>query len=69
MGCVSVNIDIAPVLSEFVADMVLLPFTHGMSGPAWVSAQGFVGALDFFLSRRVSLEIGTVRVENESVFP
>ena len=67
--CVSVNTEIAPVLSEFAADMTLLPFTHGMSGPMWVSAQGFVGALDVFLSRRVSPEIGTVRVENESIFP
>ena len=67
--CVSVNTEIAPVLSQFAADMTLLPFTHGMSGPTWVSAQGFVGALDFFLSRRVSPDIGTVHVENESVFP
>ena len=66
--CVSVNTEIAPVLSEFAADMTLLPFTHGMSGRTWVSAQSFVGALDFFLSRRVPPEIGTVRVENESVF-
>ena len=65
----SVNTEIDPVLSEFVADMTLLPFNHGRSGPTRVSAQGFVGVLDFFLSRRVSLEIGTVRVENESVFP
>ena len=65
----SVNTEIAPVLSEFAADMTLLPFTHGMSSPAWVSAYGFLGALDFFLSRRVSLEIGTFCVENESVFP
>ena len=28
-----------------------------------------MGALDFFLSRRVSPEVGTVRVEDESVFP
>ena len=67
--CVSVNTEIALVLSEFVAHMAMLPFTHGMSGRTWASAQGFVGALDFFLSRRVSPEIGTVRVENESVFP
>ena len=65
----SVNTEIAPVLSEFAADMPLLPFTHGMCGPTWVRAQGFVGALDFFLSRRVSAEIGTVRVENEYVLP
>ena len=31
--------------------MTLRPFTHGMCGPTWVNAQGFVGALDFFLSR------------------
>ena len=67
--CVSVNTEIAPVLCEVAADMTLLLFTHGMFGPTWVSARGFVGALDFFLSRRFSLEIGTVRVENESVFP
>ena len=68
-NCVSVNTEITPVLSQFVTDMALLPFTHGMSGPTWISAQGFVGALDFFLSRRVCPEVGTVRVENESVFP
>ena len=67
--CVSVSTEIAPVLSEFAADMALLPFTHGMCGPTWVSAQGFVGVLDFFLSHRVSPEVGTVHVENESVFP
>ena len=49
--------------------MTLLPFTHGMSSPTWISAQGFVGASDFFLSRRVSVEVGIVCVENESVFP
>ena len=65
----SVNTKITPVLSEFVTDMALLPFTHGMSGPTWVTARGFVGALDVFLSRRVSPEIGTVRAENKSVFP
>ena len=65
----SVNTEITPVLSECVVDMTLLPFTHGMSGPTWISAQGFVGALDFFLSRRVSPEVGTVRVETASVFP
>ena len=57
------------MLSEFAADMTLLPFTHGIPGLTWVTAQGFVGALDFFLSRRVSPEIGTARVENESIFP
>ena len=62
----SVHAEIAPVLLEFVADMHLLPFGHGMRGP---SAQGFVGALDFFLSRHVSPDIGVVRVESESVFP
>ena len=67
--CVSANTEIAPVLSEFAADMTLLPFTHGMSGPTWVRAQGFVGALDFFLSRRVSPEIGTVHLDNEFAFP
>ena len=67
--CVFVNTEIAPALSEFVADMALLPFTHGMCGPTWVNAQVFVGALDFFLSRRVSPEIGTVPVENGSAFP
>ena len=66
---VSINTEIAPLLSQFVADMALLPFTHGMSGPGWVSAQGFVGALDFFLSRHVSPEIGIFCVESESVFP
>ena len=64
-----VNTEIAPVLSEFVTDMALLPFTHGMSGPTWISSQGFVGALDFSLSCRVSPEVGIVRVENEFVFP
>ena len=58
--CVSVNTEITWVLSKFVTDMALLPFTHGMSGPTWISAPGFVGALDFFLSRRVSPQIGTV---------
>ena len=52
---VSVNTEIAPVLSEFVADMALFPFIHGMSGPTWVSVQGFIRALDFFLSA-VSLQ-------------
>ena len=65
---VSVNTEITPVLFEFVSNMALHPFTHGMSGPTWVSAEGFVGALDFFLNRRVSPDIGTVRLESESVF-
>ena len=65
---VSVNTEITPVLCEFVTDMALLPFTHGMCGPTWMSAQGFVGALDFFLSRHVTPEVGTVRVESETVF-
>ena len=34
---VSVNTEITPVLCEFVADMALLPFTDGMSGPTWIS--------------------------------
>ena len=67
-GCVFVNTEITPVLSEFVTDMALLPFTHGMSGPTWIIAQGFLGARDFFLRRRVSSEVGTFRVESESVF-
>ena len=67
--CVSVNTKIAPVLSEFAADMTLLPFTHGMCGPTWVRAQGFVGAFDFFLSRHGAPEIGNFRVESEFVFP
>ena len=66
--CVSVNTEITLVLTDFVTDMALLPFTHGMSGPTWINAQGFVGALDFFLSRRVSPEVGSVHVENESFF-
>ena len=66
--CVGEHQD-CPVLSEFAVDMALLPFTHGMCGPTWVSAQGFVGALDFFLGHRVSPKIGTVHVENEFVFP
>ena len=65
----SVNTEIAPVLFELVGDMTLRPFTNGMSRPTWFSAQGFVGAMDFFISRCVSEEIGSVRVENESVFP
>ena len=69
VDCVSVNTEMAPVLSELVAEMALFPFIHGISEPKWVTAQGFVGALDFFLSRRVSPEIGTVHVENESIFP
>ena len=67
--CVSVNTEIAPVWSEFAANMTLLPFTNGMCGPMWVTAQSFLGALDFFLSRCVSPEMGTVRVENEYVLP
>ena len=47
--CMSVHTEIAPRLLEFAVDMHLLPFTHGMRD----SAQGFVGALDFFLSRHV----------------
>ena len=42
---------------------------HGRRGPTWVSAQGFVGALDFFLSRHWSPNNRVVRVESESVFP
>ena len=60
----SVSARIAPVLSEFAADMALLPFMHGMCGSTWVSAQGFVGVLDLFPGRRVSPEVDTVRVEN-----
>ena len=37
--------------------------------PRRVSAQGFVGALDFLLGRHVSPDIGVVRVESEFVFP
>ena len=66
---VSVHTEIAPVLLEFAVDMHLHPFTDGMRGPTWVSAQGFVGALDFFLSCHASSDIGVVRVESESVFP
>ena len=69
VDCVSVHTEIAPGLLEFVADMHLQPFTHGMRGPTWVSALGFVGALDFFLNHCVSSEVGVVHVENESVFP
>ena len=36
--CVSVDTEITPVLSEFVTDMALLPFAHGMSGYTWISA-------------------------------
>ena len=50
-------------------DMHLLPFVDGMHGPTWISPQGFVGALDYFLSRQVTPEVGTVRVESTSVFP
>ena len=66
--CVSIHTEIAPFLLEFAADMHPVPFTHGMRGPTGVSAQGFVGALGFFLSRRVSVDIGVVRVESELVF-
>ena len=65
----SVHTAIAPVLLEFVADMHLHLFVHGMQGPTWVSAQSFVGARDFFLRRNTSPEIGIVHVENEAVFP
>ena len=67
--CASVHAERVPVLLEFAAYIHLLPFTHGMRGPTWVSAQGFVGALGFSLSRRVSPNIGVVRVESQSVFP
>ena len=67
--CPSVNTKIALVLSEVAADMTLLPFTHGMSRPTWVDSHGSLVALDFFLHRRVSPQIGSVRVENESVLP
>ena len=67
--CVSLHTEMAPVVLEFAADMHLLPFTHGMRGSTWVSAQGFVGGSYFFLSHCVSPDIGVVRVESESVFP
>ena len=63
----SVHTAIAPSLLEFAADMHLQPFTHGMHGPTWVSAQGFIGALDFFLGCRASSEVDVVCVESESV--
>ena len=66
---VSVHTEMAAVLLEFATDVQLLPFARGMCGSTWVSAQGFVGALDFLLSRRVSPDISVVRVESESVFP
>ena len=69
VDCVSVHTEMAPLLPEFAVDMHLLPFTHGMRGPTWVSAQGSVGALDFFLSGHLSPDIGVVCVESESVFP
>ena len=69
VDCVLVSTGTAHVLSEFAADMALLPFTHSMCGPTWVSVQGSLGALDFFLSRRVSPEVYTVQLENDSVFP
>ena len=40
-----------------------------MRGTTWVSAQGFIGALDFFLSRPMSSQVGEVLVESKSVFP
>ena len=41
--CVSVNTEITPVFSEFLADTALLPFTHGMSGPTWIGICGCFG--------------------------
>ena len=67
--CVSLHTEIAPVLLEFVADLHLQPSTHGMVGPTWVGAQGFVGALDFFLSHRTTTDVGVVRMEQHAVFP
>ena len=64
----SVSPEIALVLSNSVADMALLPFTHGICGPTWVSVYELVGVSDFFLSRRVAPENGTVGVENEYLF-
>ena len=68
MDCVSIHTEIAPALPEFTADMHLRPFTHGMRGPTWLSAELFVGALHFFPSRRAFSKVGVVRVENESIF-
>ena len=65
----SIHTKIAPVLLEFVANMHLQPFVHGMQGPTWVIAQGFVGALDIFLGRNASPGEGVVCVEREAVFP
>ena len=39
------------------------------TGPHGFSAQGFVGALHFFLSRNAYPEVGFVRIESEAVFP
>ena len=66
--CVSVHTEIVTVLLDFAADIDFLPFTHGMRGPTLVSAQGCV-ALDSSLNGHVSLDIGVVRVESESVLP
>ena len=68
-GLCVVHTEVSPVLLEFVADMHLHPFVHGMQGPTWSSAQGFVGALYFFLSRNVFPEVCVLRVEDETVSP
>ena len=69
MDCASVHTETTPSLLEFAANMHLQPFTHGMRGPTWVNAQGFVGALDIFLGPHASSEVGVVRVVSEFVFP
>ena len=61
--------EIAPALLGLVADMHLHLFVQGMQRPTWVSAQCFVGALHFFLTRNTSAQVGIVRVENEAAFP
>ena len=63
--CVSAHTKVAVVLLEFVANKHLQPFVHGMQGPTLVRAQGFVGALDFFLSRTMSLDVGAACVERD----
>ena len=69
---VSVLAEAAPTLLDFVANVHLHPFIHGMQGPTWVSAQGFgprsKGALDFFLCRTTAHGVGGVTVERETFF-
>ena len=67
--CVSLQTEIAPVLLEFLAYLHLHLFTHAMLAPTWVSAQGFVGMLDVFLSRKTTVDVGLVRVERDAVSP